>query len=129
MAVDVKVYRVLVESSGYTAIDITEYVRSVVTEAGLVRGLAVVYAVERGCSVAEVEYELELLADLEVLLKNLGCVETDLCSVVLGREVIVPVVNGSLFLGQFKNIVLVDVSRAAGSKSVVIALEGVFKNS
>ena len=129
MPLDLKIYRLVIESPGYTAIDVTEYVRRVVSESGMLNGLVPVYSKEDGCAVIEIEYEPGLLADLEELLKRIGCLDTKLCDTVLGKEVQVLVVNGELFLGQFKRVVLIDVSRVAGEKELVVALEGEFKSS
>ncbi|MEM0027866.1 MAG: YjbQ family protein [Ignisphaera sp.] len=126
---DLKVYRLTFESKGYEAQDITAHIANVIRESGLVNGIAVLYTNERGCSVTEIEYEPELLADLEELLHKVGCVDKLLCNVIIGKNVFVPVVKGSMFLGQFKRIVFVDISRIEGSKSVVLVLEGVFKSS
>jgi thiamine phosphate synthase YjbQ (UPF0047 family) len=124
-----KIVRVFIESPGYTVIDLTESVRGVVVELKMDRGIVVVYTNERGCSVTEIEYEPNLLADLEDLLKKLGCIETALCDVVLSRSIVIPVINGNLFLGQFKKVVLVDTSKKSGEKSLVMVLEGVFKGN
>jgi thiamine phosphate synthase YjbQ (UPF0047 family) len=129
VSLDLKIYRLGVESPGYTAIDVTEHVRRVVSESGMLNGLVLVYSKDVGCAVIEIEYEPGLLADLEELLKRIGCLDTKLCDAVLGKEVQVLVVNGELFLGQFKRVVLVDVSRVAGEKELVVALEGEFKSS
>lgn len=129
MGLDLRVYRVNINSPGYMAQDISGHVARVISESGISRGIAVVYTNEEGCSVIEIEYEPELLADLEQLLKDLGCIDKDLCDVVLGKSVTIPIVSGSLFLGRFKNIVFIDTSRKAGDKSLVIVVEGLFKSS
>lgn len=129
MSMDVKIYRIILSSSGYTAQDVTGYIAKVVSDSGISKGIAVVYTNEDGCSVVEIEYEPELLADLEQLLKELGCMERNLCNVILGRSVVIPIINRSLFLGRFKNIVFIDTSNKAGDKSLVIAVEGLFESS
>lgn len=126
---DVKVYKLIIESPGYTAQDVTSYVADIVSKSGIKKGIAVVYAYDVNCMVVEIEYEPDLLADLEQFLKNIGCLDEGLCEVVLGKSVVVPIINGSMFLGRFKNIVFVDVSRVKGSKDLVVVLEGVFKDS
>lgn len=129
MKYDVKVIKIKLESPGYTVVDITPYVRELVDNNQLDKGIALVYSGEKNSIITEIEYEPELLSDLEVFLKNIGCIDKGLCDVVLGRSVTVPVINGHLFLGQFKNIVFIDLSRNAGEKSVVVALEGIFKSN
>lgn len=126
---NVKIYRVTLKSSGYIAQDITGYVFKIVSESNVSKGIAIIYTNEEGCSVIEIEYEPELLADLEQLLKELRCMDKNLCDTILGRNIIIPIINGSLFLGRFKNIVFIDMSNKIGDKSLVIVIEGLFKNS
>lgn len=109
--------------------DITGHIDRIVSESSISKGIAVVYTNEDGCLVIETEYDPELLADLEQLLKDLGCIDKGLCDVVLGKSVTIPIINGSLFLGRFKNIVLIDISNKAGEKSLVIVIEGLLKDS
>ncbi|MDK6028204.1 YjbQ family protein [Ignisphaera sp. 4213-co] len=125
----IKIVKLTLRSSGYEVQDITAHVAQLVKENGLENGLAILYTNERGCSVAEIEYEPELLADLETFLQKVGCIDKNICNVLIGKNTFVPVVHSSLFLGQFKNIVFVDVSRVDGEKSLVIVLEGIFKNN
>mgnify|MGYP001772882996 CR=1 FL=1 len=124
----VKIVKMMIESSGYTAIDITRYVDDAVKNQGLLYGLVHVFTPEKKCSITLIEYEPELLADLEEFLKRVGCIDVGLCDAVIGKGTAAPIVNGALFLGQFKRVVLVDTSGIVGEKSVVLTLEGVFKN-
>ncbi len=127
MSLSVALARLRIDSSGYTALDITEYVKSVVAEQGLRDGVVLVYTPEKRCSVTLIEYEPSLLADLEDFLKRVGCADIGVCDAVIGKSVALPVVRGSLELGMFKRIVFVDFSRSSGEKVVVVALEGVFE--
>ncbi|MEM2699025.1 MAG: YjbQ family protein [Ignisphaera sp.] len=126
--VEVKIIKMVIDSSGYTAMDITSYVNSVVKSHGLSHGLAHIFTPEKKCSITLIEYEPELLADLEEFLKRVGCIDVGLCDAVIGKGTVLPVVNGSLFTGQFKRIVFIDTSRTVGEKSVVLTLEGIFKD-
>lgn len=123
---NIKIIKLSLESSGYEVQDITPYVARLIAENGLRKGIAIVYTSEKECSITEIEYEPELLADLEEFLKTSGCMDKGLCSSLIGKNIVVPIINGSLFLGQFKKIVFVDMSRVSGEKSVVIVLEGIF---
>jgi len=130
MSFSTRLYRLEIESSGYGAEDITSVIARIVKELGLERGIVVVYAVDRGCAVTCIEYEPQLLADLEDLLKKVGGVDRPwIAEALIGKSVVVPVHGGSLQLGRFKSIVFLDLSRVRGSKSVVVALEGVFRGS
>ncbi|MEM1644310.1 MAG: YjbQ family protein [Ignisphaera sp.] len=129
MKYDVKIIKIKIESPGYTAVDITPYIKEIIDKNQLDKGIALVYSSEKNSIITEIEYEPELLSDLEVFLQNIGCIDKGLCDVVLGRSIVVPIINNHLFLGQFKNIVFIDLSRNAGEKSIVVALEGIFKNN
>ncbi len=126
----VKVARVEVESSGYGATDVTESVRKLVADLGLERGVVTIYSVDRDCFVLGIEYEPNLLADLESFMKSLGCLDrASPCIALLSKPISVAVVRSQLLTGSFRRIVLVDVSREPRPKSLVIALEGVFRGS
>uniref|UniRef100_A0A7C5YUB0 YjbQ family protein n=1 Tax=Ignisphaera aggregans TaxID=334771 RepID=A0A7C5YUB0_9CREN len=123
----IKMIRIVIESSGYTAIDITSYVDNAVKSQGLYNGFVHVFTSEKKCSVTLIEYEPELLSDLEEFLKRIGCIDIGLCDAIIGKSAIVPVVNNTLFLGQFKRIVFIDTSNVTGEKGLVLTIEGVFK--
>jgi len=129
VCLDVKIYRLTFESPGYTVLDITSHIAEIVHQTGFYKGTAIIYTNEEGCAVIEIEYAPDLLEDLELFLKKLGCIEENLCDVILGRSVVIPVVNGSMFLGRFKNLAFIDISRKAGNKALVMVLEGIFKSS
>ncbi|MCS7111494.1 MAG: hypothetical protein RMI45_06390, partial [Ignisphaera sp.] len=60
--VKMKIVRMILESSGYTAMDITGYVNEVIKSHGVAHGLAHIFTPEKRCSVTLIEYEPELLA-------------------------------------------------------------------
>ncbi len=125
---DVVIAKLRIESEGYGATDVTESVRSLIKELGLVKGSVTLYAVDRDCFVLGIEYEPNLLADLEEFMKGLGCMERKSpCLALLSKPVTALVINGELQLGVFRRIVFVDVSKARGEKEVVLVAEGVFK--
>uniref|UniRef100_A0A7C4FD01 YjbQ family protein n=1 Tax=Ignisphaera aggregans TaxID=334771 RepID=A0A7C4FD01_9CREN len=128
-ALNIKTARMWIKSPGYTAEDITNYVASVLKEMRFRRGIAVVHTPERGCNIVEIEYEPNLLKDLESLLKNSGCMDSSICSALLSKSIIIPVHNGSMLLGQFKKVVFIDLSRDEGLKEVIVVGEGVFEVS
>ncbi len=125
--VKIKIVKMMLESNGYVAMDITGHVSSIAKTHLLSNGFIHVFTPERGCSIVLIEYEPELLADLEEFLKRIGCIDAELCDAVVGKGSIVPVVNGLLFTGQFKKIVFIDTSKTIGEKTVVLTLEGIFK--
>ncbi len=126
MKVTVRVVRLRIGSSGYEAVDITENVREVVKGLGLINGVVVTHTPSKYCLVTMIEYEPELLADLEEFMSKCGSV-SGLAEALVGKSVVAPVVNNDLALGTFKRLVFIDLSRSKGEKEVVVALEGTFK--
>jgi len=129
MSVRLKLVRVSLESPGYTAIDLTPTVVSLIREHRLVNGVVSLYAASPGTAVVLVEYEPELLSDLEELIAELGSKSPAVAEALMGKEASAPVVKGSLETGRFKHFVFLDLSREPGEKFVVVALEGVFEGN
>ncbi len=126
--IDVKVARVSIDSCGYEAKDVTEAVRKLVRDLGLVKGVLTVYSLDGGCFVLGIEYEPSLLADLEDFMKGLGCLERyQPCVALFSKPLSIAVVGGELQLGVFRRVVFIDVSRVRGEKRVVVVAEGVFE--
>jgi hypothetical protein len=48
------------------------YVRGIVSELRIDKGIAIIYTHEKRCTTTKIEYELELLTDLETFLKTLA---------------------------------------------------------
>ena len=126
MKATVKVFKLTVGSNGYEAIDLTENVKEVVLNSGLINGVTVVHTPSRYCSVTMIEYEPELLADLEEFISKCRGL-SGIGEALIGKSVIVPVVNSELRLGTFKRVVWIDFSKVSGDKEVVVVLEGIFK--
>ncbi len=127
--IDLIVARMKVESCGYEALDITENVRSLVKQLKLVKGSVTLYAIDRGCFVVGIEYEPNLLADLEDFMKSLGCFERrSSCIALFSKPLTIIVYGNELQLGVFRRIVFVDVSKAKGIKEVILVAEGMFEH-
>ena len=110
-------------TEGYGVYDITDNVQNEILKRKLLKGLVTVYSPEEHVSTILIEYEPNLLADLEKLIKNLG----GIAEALLGKTVSIPVVDMFLDTGRFKRIVLVDISNKGGVKKVYVAMEGVFE--
>jgi len=123
---DFKMVQQSIESSGYTAIDLTEIVKETVHSCRLREGLVTVYSPEEHVIITLIEYEPNLLGDLEEFIKKYSERQEPVLEALLGKSVTVPVVDGRLDLGAFKNIVMVDLSRKKGLKRVYFALEGLY---
>ncbi len=114
-----------IDSPGYTAIDLTPIVAEIVRSYGLVDGIILAYAPEPRTIVTMIEYEPELLKDLEDFIKKLG--NPAMAEALLGKTVAIPVENGEPSQGVFKHIVFIDLSRVKGEKKMVFVLEGSFR--
>ncbi|WFO74743.1 YjbQ family protein [Desulfurococcaceae archaeon MEX13E-LK6-19] len=114
-----------IDSPGYTAIDLTPIVVEVVGSYGLVDGIILAHAPESRTIVTMIEYEPELLKDLEDFIEKLE--SPAVAEALLGKSVAIPVENGELSQGVFKHIVFIDLSRVKGEKRVVFVLEGSFR--
>ncbi len=120
----VRVYEYTVESSGWNAFDITSVVEEIVKETGLEKGLVHVFTPESKCIVLFIEYEPNLLSDLEDFMNKYMC-SPSVLEGLLGKSVTAPFIKGSLEIGVFKRIVFIDLSRSSGEKRVVITIEGI----
>lgn len=125
MRLDVRLLEENIETTGWTAVDLTEKIQEIVAREGLLHGIVTVFTPEKDVVVTTIEYEAELLADLENLIARLGG-PGGVVEALIGKSTTVPVAKGRLETGAFKRIVLVDVSRNPGVKKVVVALEGIY---
>ena len=118
-----KMYEYSIESNGWNAIDVTEIIGDTIKRSGFQNGLAHVFTPEKRCMVILIEYEPNLLYDLEEFMEKYkgspGVLEG-----LLGKSVVAPFIRGSLDIGIFKRIVFIDFSRSSGEKEVIISIEG-----
>jgi len=112
-------------SSGYTAVDLTKTIEEVLRSRGFKTGIVTVYSPEEHVIITLIEYEPNLLSDLENFIKRYSTSYESVLEALLGKEVTVPAVNGVLDLGTFKKIVMVDLSHKEGLKKVYVAIEGI----
>ncbi|MGA2012261.1 MAG: secondary thiamine-phosphate synthase enzyme YjbQ [Solirubrobacteraceae bacterium] len=104
-------------------VDLTEGVRRVVAAAGAQRGLVTVFAVGATVGVTTMEFEPGGVSDLQALLERLIPTRGDyehnrlnhdsnshahLRAALIGPSETIPVVDGSLMLGTWQQIVLID---------------------
>ncbi len=124
MTLTLKTYRIIVDSPGWTAIDITSRVEEIVSSSNIRFGLATIFTPSKNTSITLTEYEPNLLSDIERLVERLGGWGS-VAEVIVGKGANAPIVNGRLGLGAFKRIVFLDFSKEKGSKEVIIVVEGV----
>jgi len=125
MALDLILYKISVKTNGWTAIDLTEDIQRIVYEKKLKHGVVTVFTPGKNVVVTTIEYEPQLLGDLESLIKKLGG-PSSVVEALIGKTTTIPVVNGNLETGAYKRIVLIDLSNEPGDKEVVVVLEGIY---
>jgi len=123
--IDFKLFREGVRSNGYTAIDITGVIEEVIHSIRVKEGAVTVYSPEEHVVITLIEYEPNLLSDLESFIKGFSKHYQPVLEALLGKSVTVPIINGDLDLGTFKRVVLLDLSSKEGLKGVYLAVEGI----
>jgi secondary thiamine-phosphate synthase enzyme len=131
-------HRVRTQGQGDT-IDMTAQVQDAVTGAGLRDGLAVVFVVGSTAGVTTIEFEPGAVADLARTFERLAPRHGDyrhherwgddngsshVRAALLGPSLTVPVAGGTLTLGTWQQIVLVEFDTRARSRDVVVQLLG-----
>ncbi len=110
---------ITVESNGYLdMIDITQAVKKILKENSIDNGLLGIYCEDKLCSIITIEYEYRLLNDLKKLLSQLKCENDYVKASLLKPMIILPIINSSIPLGSFQQIVLVDFNRERGNRKV-----------
>jgi len=125
MTLDLILHKILVKTNGWTAIDLTEDIQRIVYEKKLKHGIVTVFTPSKNVVVTTIEYEPQLLGDLESFIKKLG-EPSSIVEALIGKTTTIPVVNSSLETGAYKRVVLIDLSNEPGDKEVVIVLEGIY---
>ena len=126
--IDVKILRKHVGTKGYDAVDLSEMIEQAIAETNLQHGTINLFTPNPGCMIVYTEYEPSLLRDLEKLLSNISSESRKaVAEALIGKSVPIPVINGQVTGGVFKQPILIDLSEKPGLKEVVIVLEGIFK--
>ncbi len=126
-SLDIRIDRIIVPTSGYTAVSLQEQVDDIISKHGLLKGIITLYSTDQCCFIVLTEYEPGLMHDLEQLLEKIEPeVRCYVAEALYGKDVSLPVDNGETCQGIFKHPVLVDISGADGEKKVIVVLEGVF---
>jgi secondary thiamine-phosphate synthase enzyme len=128
------VLRLATEGDGQI-VDLTEGVRSIVRTSGIERGAAVVFARGSTVAVTTMEHEPGGIADLRVLLERLipSAAEYEhnrrnadtnahahLRAALIGPSETVPIVDGSVVLGTWQQLVLIDFDDRPRQREVVV---------
>ncbi|MCD6300717.1 MAG: YjbQ family protein [Staphylothermus sp.] len=123
--IDLLIDKLSVYSNGYTAIDITDDVVEWLRKNKAKKGFVTVNAPGKGCIVTLIEYEANLLFDLEEFLAKHEEQRKIVLEGLFGKSVVLPVIEGDIDAGIFKRIVLIDISGEEGSKEVLVGFEGI----
>ncbi len=122
---DVVIDKLVLESNGYTAIDITDDIKYWLKKIKAESGFITVNAPSKGCIVTLIEYESNLLSDLEEFLARHGEQKKIVLEGLFGKSIVLPIIGGDIDAGVFKRIVFIDISEEEGSKEVLIGFEGI----
>lgn len=136
MAVHGGVLRMDTPGDGHI-VDVTEGVRRIIATTGVDRGLVCVAATGSTVAVTTMEYETGGVHDLQALLERLIPQDGDydhnrlnhdsnahahLRAAVIGPSVTVPLVDGSLALGTWQQIVLIDFDDRPRKRTVTVQI-------
>lgn len=120
-------------------LDITGEVTQLVKDSGIKNGTVTVFATGSTAAVTTIEYESGLEQDMKKLLNDLIPSETNwrhnatwgegnghshLRASIIGSSLTVPIVDGSMTLGTWQQIVLIDFDIKARSRNLVIQIMG-----
>ena len=118
-------------------LDVTDYVSSAVVESRFLSGIATVFTAEETCALVVMEYEHGLMQDLkkaigEIVPRGEGYVHdtidddahSHLRTTLLGSSLTVPFVNGSLALGAWQQILLLELGRRPSTRKIMVQVVG-----
>jgi secondary thiamine-phosphate synthase enzyme len=121
------------------ALDITEDVAAAVTESTLRSGIATVFVVGSTAGVTTIEFEPGAIADLNAVFEDLAPRTGDyqhhlrwgddngsshVCAALLGPSLTVPFTAGTLALGRWQQIMLLEFDTRPRTREMVIQLIG-----
>ena len=118
-------------------LDITDYVSSAVTESKLLGGMVTVFTTEETCALVIMEYEHGLMQDLKqaigrIVPRGEGYVHdtidddahSHLRSTLLGSSLTIPFVNGSLSLGAWQQVLLLELGKRPDTRKILVQVLG-----
>jgi secondary thiamine-phosphate synthase enzyme len=121
------------------SLNITEQVRAIVTQSSIKNGLVVVFYQHTTGSVLIIEHEAGFLVDLEDTLERLAPTAGEYAhhmreydqngaahvrTALMPPSITIPVVNGGLPLGEFQDILVVDMQPERKPRSVLVQVMG-----
>lgn len=121
----------------YDFINITGEVADAVKESGVTDGVATVFVAGSTAAVTTMEYEEGLIEDIKDTLEGLAPENADykhharwgdkngaahIKSAILGTDVVVPIEKGSLAVGAWQKIVLIDFDEKPRERKIVVKI-------
>jgi secondary thiamine-phosphate synthase enzyme len=119
----------------YDFVNITEQVTAQITQQGIKSGAVLVFVAGSTAALTALEYETGVLADIKDVLENMAPEQADykhhkkwgdangaahIKAALVGPDLLVPVKDGKLMLGQWQQIVLIDFDEKPRSRQVII---------
>jgi secondary thiamine-phosphate synthase enzyme len=123
----------------FCAINITDQVQEVIEQAGIKEGMALVYYRHTTGAIRVIEHEVGILVDLESALDTIMPVDGEykhhlrgydlngaahIRTAILGVSETIPFIDGRLMLGEYQEIILIDMDRGEKTRSVVVQVMG-----
>jgi len=120
-------------------IDITGQVTKIVKESRIKEGIVTVFAPGATAAISTIEYEPGLLKDFPDALERLfpkemvyehhlrwhdGNGHSHVRSTMLGPDLTIPIVNGSLTLGTWQQVVFIDLDNRSRDRKIVVQVLG-----
>jgi len=130
--------KITLETKGFTdIIDVTKEVENIVFSHKIENAQALVYVTGSTASITSIEYEPGLIKDFPQIMEKL--VPTDykyqhdetwhdgngyahIRSAIIGNSLNIPIVNGSLSLGTWQQIVLIDFDNKPRTRQVIVQI-------
>ncbi len=119
--------------------DITSKVESVVKKSKVQNGMVLVFVPGSTASITTIEYEPGLLQDFPALMERIapknieyehhkrwhdGNGHSHVRASLMGPSLVVPVINGSLALGTWQQIVFVDFDNRSRNRKIIVQVQG-----
>ena len=120
-------------------VDITAEVERAVAQSGVKEGIALVFVKGSTAAVTAMEYESGLIEDIKEALEKIAPEDVDyqhhqrwgdrngaahIRSALIGPDLLVPIEKGSLALGTWQQIVLIDFDERPRQREVIINIQG-----
>ncbi len=130
--------KIILETKGFTdIIDVTKEVENIIYNHKIENAQVLVYAAGSTVSITSIEYEPGLLKDFPQILDKLIPVDykyqhdetwqdgngyAHIRASIIGNSLNIPIINGSLSLGTWQQIVLIDFDNKPRTRKVIVQI-------